>query len=425
MDDRLADLTARLLDAARAAGAAEADALAVAGTSLSADVKDGRLEHAERSETIEIGLRVILGRRQACVSASDISQATITTMAERAVAMAREAPEDPTVGLADPDALSAVRDADGLDLVDPGPEPDPAALQAMAMRAEAAALAVDGVSMLDQASAAYGRRSAHLAATNGFAGRYARTDHALSCVAITGSGSAMDRDWASEMRIHAADLPSPEEVGRLAGERAAARRGARKPPTGAVPVLFDERVAASLVGHLLSATSGSAVVRGATWARDLLGRQVLPAGLTLTDDPLRPRSGASRPFDSEGLPTRRRDIVADGILTGWTLDLGTARKLGLESTGNAHRGPSSPPVAVELERRADAGQRQPRRPDPRHGNRPSGDGDAGRVDQRDDRRLFPRRLGLLGRERRDRLAGERMHHRGKPARHAADAGAGQ
>ena len=343
MTDRLEPLTARLLDAARKAGAEAADALAIEGTSVGIDVRGGKLEQAERSEGIEIGLRVLIGRRQACVSASDISDRTIAEMAERAVAMAREAPEDPNAGLADPAQLATGWDLAALELDDPAPEPAPAELQEDARRAEAAALAVPGVSQVQAASAGYGRRRLHLAATNGFSGGYARTNRSTSAVAITGEGTAMERDWAGESRTFQADLPDAEGIGRLAGERATARAGARRPPTGAVPVLYDERVAGSLIGHLLSAINGTAIARGASWLRDAQGTQVLPAGLSLVEDPHRPRISGSRPFDGEGLATRRRDIVTDGVLTGWVLDLATGRKLGMESTANAQRGTSAPP----------------------------------------------------------------------------------
>jgi len=338
-----ADLAQALLDAARKAGAEAADALVIQGTSLSIDVRGGRLEHAERAEGLDLGLRVLIGRRQACVSSSDASPATLAMMAERAVAMAREAPEDPHVGLADAGQLSARRDGAGLELADPADDPDPARLHDDAARAEAAALAVRGVSRIDQSSASYSRRAVHLAATNGFAGDYQRTSRHISCVAITGEGTAMERDWASEGRTFQADLPDAAEIGTRAGERAVARFGSRKPPSGAYPVLFDERVASSLIGHLTSAINGSAIARGASWLRDALGQQVLPPGFDLTEDPLRPRIAATRPFDAEGLATQSRLWVQDGVLTGWVLDLATGRKLGMPSTANASRGPTAPP----------------------------------------------------------------------------------
>lgn len=343
MSDRLHSLTALLLDAARKAGADAADSLAVDGTSVNIDVRGGNLEQAERSEAVDIGLRVLVGQRQACVSASDISEGTLKTMAERAVAMAREAPEDPYIGLARPDQLATMWDLAALDLADPMAEPSPAMLQDIAVRAEAAAMAVKGVTKIDAASSVYSRFNIHLATSNGFSGGYKRTSHGTSCVAISGEGTGMERDYYADARIHGSDMESPEHIGRVAAERTIARAGARKPPTGAYPVLYDERIAASLVGHLLQAINGSAIARGSSWLRDALHHQILPATMSITEDPLRARAFGSRPFDAEGLPSAARTIVADGILQGWTLDLGTARQLGLESTGNASRGTSAPP----------------------------------------------------------------------------------
>ncbi len=339
----LEGLTAALLDAARRAGADAADAIAVAGDSLSIEVRGGALEQAERAEGVDIGLRVLIGRRQACVSASDARPETITAMAERAAAMAREAPSDPWCGLAEPDQLARDWDLAALDLEDRSEPPSPAALETAAREAEAAALAVAGVTKMDASGAGWQASAMHLAATNGFSGGYARSSHSVQAVAICGAGLGMERDYAFETRSHGADLPSPAEIGRRAGERAVARAGAGKPPTGAFPVLFDERVASSLIGHLTSAINGTAIARGASWLKDALGERVLPDGMDLIEDPLRPRVAGSRPFDGEGLPVARRYLVEGGVLMGWTLDLATGRQLGLASTGNAARGTSAPP----------------------------------------------------------------------------------
>jgi PmbA protein len=344
MDQKLDDLAHAALAAAKAAGAEAADALALADASLSVQVRGGRLEQAERAEGVEIGLRVLIGRRQACVAASDTSAATLAELAERAVAMARAAPDDPYIGLAPPERLVRALDAAALDLADPGPDPTPARLEDEARRAEAAALAAKGISQVDSASASFSRRRMHMAATNGFSGGYARTGRSLSCVAITGEGTDMERDWASESRAHAVDLPSPEAIGALAAERTLARAGARKSPTGAFPVLYDERIAGGLIGHLLDAASGNAVARGASWLRAAMGEAVLPRGLSLMEEPYRPRIQGSRPFDAEGLPPASAPIVENGVLKRWLLDLATARKLGLESTGNAYRSAASPPA---------------------------------------------------------------------------------
>ena len=343
MSDSLRGLCDDLLTAAKRAGADAADAIALAGTSVSIDVRAGALEQAERSEGTDIGLRVFVGQRQANVSASDTRAETLAEMAERAVAMAREAPDDPYAGLADPDQLARDPDIAALELMDPTPEPDPQALQQDALAAEAAALDVDGVTQVQAAHAGYGRTDIWLAATNGFSNGYTRTQRSLSAVAIAGTGTGMERDHDGDSRIFQADLRSAGNIGRVAGERAVAALGARKPPTGRYPVVYDERISSSLIGHLLGAANGASIARGASWLRDALGQQVLPAHLSLIEDPHRPRATASRPFDAEGLPTRRRAVVENGVLTGWTLDLATGRKLGMPSTGNAARGTSSPP----------------------------------------------------------------------------------
>ncbi|MDO5631869.1 MAG: TldD/PmbA family protein [Paracoccus sp. (in: a-proteobacteria)] len=336
-------LTGALLTAARRAGAEQADAMAVRGQSVSVDVRGGALEHAERAEGTEIGLRVLIGGRQASVSASDLSDGTIRQMAERAVAMAQEAPVDDYAGLADPDQLATARDARALELADTAPDPSPDALAELALRAEASALAHAGITQVESANASFSRRDFWLAATNGFSGGYSRSSHGISAVAITGEGLGMERDYAGEARVWAADLPAPEWIGDLAASRTLARAGSRKPPTGAFPILYDRRVAGGLIAHLLSAINGTAISRGASWLLRAKDEPVLPAGLDLTEDPHLPRYPASRLFDAEGLPTARRAIVADGVLRGWLLDLASGRKLGLPSTASAARGMTSPP----------------------------------------------------------------------------------
>lgn len=343
MAQPLDNLTAALLKAAKSAGADAADALAVDGSSISIDVLNGKLEHAERSEGIDIGLRVMIGQRQACVSASDTSADTIETIAQRAVAMAQVAPEDDSIKQADPDQLATGWDANALELFDPAPEPDPATLQENARRAEAAAMDVDGISQVQSASSGYGQRRIHLATSNGFSGGYARNSISTSCVAITGSGADMERDYYGDGRIFAADLESPEYIGEMAAQRTIERANPRKAKSGAYPVLYDERVSSSLMGHLLAAINGTSIVRGSSWLRDAMGAQILPTSMSLIEDPLRARTSSSRPFDGEGLASTKRAIIKDGMLTSWTLDLSTAQKLGLQSTGNASRGTSAPP----------------------------------------------------------------------------------
>ncbi len=337
------EISQTLLDAARTAGAEAADAIVIDGSSVSVEVRGGALEHAERAEGTDLGLRVFLGKRQAIVSSSDSRSETLTAMAERAVAMAREAPEDPFAGLADTGQLVTDWNLDAFELFDPTPEPSAEELMQDALTAEAAAMAVQGVTQVSDAAAAYGTHRVHLAATNGFSGGYARSNRSTSCVAISGEGTGMERDYDGDSRSFQSDLRSAAEIGRTAGERAVQQVGARKPETGSFPVLFDERISSSLIGHLLAASNGAAIARGASWLKDCLGQQVLPSHLSLIEDPHRPRVSGSRPFDAEGLPTRRRAVVEDGVLTGWTLDLSSARKLEMAPTGNAARGVSGPP----------------------------------------------------------------------------------
>ncbi|MGX0978174.1 PmbA protein [Roseovarius sp. MBR-51] len=343
MAKALDELTHALIDAALRAGAEAADAMALRGQSVTIDMRGGTLEQAERAEGVDIGLRVLIGGRQANVSASDTGEATIAALAERAVAMAREAPVDPYAGLAEPGQLARDWDVAAMELCDPSPEPAPDALARMALEAEAAALGVAGVTQVQSATAGYSQRAVHIAASNGFSGGYARSDTGLSCVAIAGTGTGMERDYDGDSRIFACDLREASEIGRRAGERAVERLGARRPRTGGYPVVFDERVSGTLIGHLLAAASGASVARGSSWLRERLGEQVLPEALSVLEDPHRPRVSGSRPFDAEGLPTAKRAIVKDGMLMGWTLDLANARKLGMQSTANATRGTFAPP----------------------------------------------------------------------------------
>ncbi|MEM9146467.1 MAG: metallopeptidase TldD-related protein [Pseudomonadota bacterium] len=334
-----------LLDAALAAGAHAADVLVAASTALEVGVAERALEDAERSESVDIGLRVLIGQRQACVSASERSADVLAETAARAVAVAREAPDDPHCGLAEPDALA--RDAEAaeraLDLADAAASPDPAALEALAREAEDAALAIEGVGQVEQARASWSTDRVTLAASNGLRHQTARTTWAISASAIAGEGLGRERDYAVEIRRHRSDLPAASVIGQRAGERAVAALGARRPPTGPVPVLYDERVAASLIGHLLSAINGQSVARGSSWAADLMDQAVLPAGIDVFDDPTIARGRASRAIDAEGLAARRRPLVEQGRLVSWVLDLATGRQLGLGTTGNARRGTGGPP----------------------------------------------------------------------------------
>jgi len=336
----LTSLAERLVDAARRAGADGADAIATRSVALSVQVRDGTVEESERSEGDSMGLRAFVGRRQAVVSTNDIAGASAHDLAARAVAMARAAPEDPFAGLAERDLL--MRSFPDLDLLD-GELPAVDALEETAKTVEAAGLAVKGVTKSGGASAAAGIGGVVLVTSHGFTGAYLGSRHSIAMQAIAGEGTAMERDYDFSSALHAGDLDTPDQIGRSAGERAVRRLNPRKVSTIRVPVVFDPRVAGSLVGHLASAANGSAIARKTSFLQDKLGEQIFSSGVTIVDDPLRRRGLRSHPFDAEGVAGKRRAIVENGVLTTWFLDCATARELGLQTTGHAQRGVSSTP----------------------------------------------------------------------------------
>jgi PmbA protein len=336
----LTDLAERLVAAARRAGADAADALAVRSVSLGVEVRDGAVEESERSEGDDVGLRALVGRRQAVVSTNDIN-ADAAELAERAVAMARVAPDDPFAGLADPGQLA--RDFPDLDLLDPD-LPTIAELEERARRAEAAALAVKGVTTSAGASASAGIGGMVLVTSHGFTGAYLSSGQSVSMTAIAGEGTAMERDYDYSSTVHGADLDSAEKVGRTAGERAVERLNPRKVQSKRVPVVFDRRLAGSLIGHLANAINGSAIARKTSFLKEKLGQRLFRPGIRVIDDPRRLRGLRSRPFDAEGVSTRQLAVVEDGVLASWLLDCATARELGLHTTGHAQRGVSSTPA---------------------------------------------------------------------------------
>jgi PmbA protein len=349
----LTDLAERLVAAARRAGADDADAVAVRSMSLAVEVREGAVEESERAEGDDVGLRVFVGRRQAVVSTNDVN-GDVAPLAERAVAMARAAPEDPYAGLAD--ARELAREVPDLDLLDPD-LPSVALLEQRAKEAEAAALAVKGVSKSGGASASAGIGGMVLVTSQGFHGAYLSSGQSVMAMAIAGEGTAMERDYDYSSVIHGADLDPPERIGRTAGERAVERLNPRKIETKRVPVVFDRRVAGSMVGHLAGAINGSAVARKTSFLKDRLGARLGKPGIRVIDDPRRMRGLRSRPFDAEGVATRPRAVIDDGVLASWFLDCATARELGLATTGHAQRGvsstPSPGPTNLHLEAGAD------------------------------------------------------------------------
>ncbi|MBD3729909.1 MAG: TldD/PmbA family protein [Sphingomonadales bacterium] len=335
------DRCAQLIEAARRAGADECDAMARAQSSEGIGVRLGKLEDVERSESDEVALRVFVGRRCASIQTSDFSPAAMQELAERAVAMARLAPEDPYAGIAEPDELARGPWPD-LELEDAS-EPTPEILRARALEAEDAARAVAGVTNSEGGSASFTRSVAALVASNGFSGGYAATTHATSASVIAGEGAGMQRDYGWRSARYAADLLPAGEIGRLAGERAVARLDPAGLPSGRMSVVFDPRVSGGLVGHLVGAMAGSAIARKASFLLGKLDEELFPADIEILDDPLQRRGLRSRPFDGEGLPVAARALVQGGRLTGWLTNLAAARQLGVAPTGHGARGGGGSP----------------------------------------------------------------------------------
>lgn len=337
------DMLASLIAAARRAGADAADAVCVGDRSTSVGVRMGALEDVSRAEGQEIGLRLFVGRGNAAVASSDLSADSLDALVERAIAMARAAPEDAFAGLAPEERLMRGPRPD-LDL-DDGGDPDPADLRSLAEAAEEAARAIAGITNSNGGSVSASASTFAVATSHGFVGSTRSTGYSCSASVVAGTGADMQRDYAWHSARHMADLESPAEIGRRAGERAAARLNPVRVVPGAMTILFDPRVATTLLGHFIGAINGAAITRKSSFLLDALGSQVFAKGVTIHDDPSRPRGARSRGFDGEGLPVAASDLVADGVLTTWLADSAAARQLGIAPTGHAVRGVSGAPGA--------------------------------------------------------------------------------
>ncbi|MFN3511711.1 MAG: TldD/PmbA family protein [Phenylobacterium sp.] len=335
------NLLADVVSAALKAGADAAEAVAAERRALSVNVRLGELEEVEREESRDLGLRVFVGRRQATVSGSDISAGARAKLVERAVAMARLAPEDPYAGLAPADVLARGPFPD-LDLYDPS-EPAPEDLEAVARAAEDAARAMPKVTNSDGGSASVSHSEWRLVTSNGFSGEHRASGFSLGASVVAGDGESMESGYEGRSRRWRSDLPDPQAIGQEAGRRAASRLGARKIASTTAPVIFENRLATSLLGPLIGAISGPAIARGTSFLREKLGQPVFAKGVDITDDPHRLRGLGSSPFDDEGVANRPRKLIEDGVLTTWLLNVASARQLGLQTTGHATRGLAGPP----------------------------------------------------------------------------------
>jgi PmbA protein len=345
--EKLAGRVAALVEAAKRAGADAADAVAVRSRSKGVSVRLGKVESTEASESDDISLRVFVGKRVASISATASSEPS--SLAERAVAMAKVSPEDPYQGLVDASLLSnGTVDLDVFDATELSADQ----LREAALQAEEAALAVKGVTNSGGSGASAGIGGMVLATSHGFVGHYVGSRFSRSVSAIAGEGTGMERDYDFSSRQHFADLDSAASIGRSAGERAVRRLGGRKVPTGTVTVVFDPRVARGIAGHLAGAINGASVARKTSFLRDMMGKQVAAAAITVTDDPLRRRGQASRPFDGEGVRGQPLTMVENGVLRHWFLSNSAAKELGLTTNGRGSRSgssvsPSSTNLAIE------------------------------------------------------------------------------
>jgi len=337
--DHATDAVAR----ATRSGADAADCVVASSGSTEIAVRLGKVESIDRSESGELGLRVFIGTRSATASTSDLSRAAIDALVERTVAMARLAPEDPYAALAPAEMLAhgPFADFDLDDVQDQGPE----ALRDRALAAEDAARAVPGVTNSQGAGASHGTGLSAIATSTGFAGSQSGTSHSVSASVLAGEGARMQRDYHYHSTRHLSDLDDPAEIGAEAGRRAVARLDPVRLKSGQMPVVYDPRVASSLLGHLVGAMTGSAIARKTSFLLEKLGTRLFANDIRVIDDPHRPRGMRSRAFDGEGLATSRIALIDDGVLMQWIAETASARQLGIAPTGHAARGVSGAPSA--------------------------------------------------------------------------------
>ena len=330
-----------LVRGALKAGADAAEAVVGERQSLSVGVRLGELEEVEREEARDLGLRVFIGQKQASVSGSDVSAEGRAKLVERVLNMARLAAEDPYAGLAPRDRLAKGPFPD-LQLYDDA-EPSPEDLEARAQAAEDAARAVKGVTNSDGGTGAWSSARYAMVTSGGFVGHHQASSFAVYASAIAGDENGMERGGDGRSTRWQADLPSPAEIGMEAGKRAVQRLGARKIDSQTAAVIFENRIAMSLISPMLGAISGPSIARGASFLKTKLGQPVFSPDIDIVDEPHRPRGLGSSPFDDEGVANKDTRLIDKGVLTTWLLNTSSARQLGMQTTGHASRGLASPP----------------------------------------------------------------------------------
>ena len=330
--DRLAELAEDVIRRARVSGASQAEVSASVSTGLSVNVRLGEVETVERNRDRGFGLTVYFGQRKGSASTADLKPSSIEATIAQACAIARYTESDPCAGLAD--AALMQKHFPDLDLWHPW-EPDVEHAIEIGREVEAAGRVHPAITNSEGASVQCGGALGVYANSHGFVGRERGTHHSISCSLIAGKGDAMQRDGWYEYVRDAGDFPAFAAIGAKAAERAAARLDARKLGTRDCPVLYAPEVARSLVGHLISAASGGSLYRRASFLLDHAGKPVLPAFVGMVEKPCMPRGHASSAFDAEGVATHESALVEGGVLQRYLLGSYSARKLGLQTTGNA------------------------------------------------------------------------------------------
>ncbi|MBB3220601.1 metalloprotease PmbA [Pseudoduganella umbonata] len=331
--DQLKQIARDVLDYARKTGGTDAAVEISEGSGLSVSVRKGKIETIEQNKDKGLGITVFVGQKRGNASTSDFSTASLQATVEAAYNIARFTADDEAAGLAEEHLLE--REPRDLQLFYPWPISTEEAV-VLAQRAEAAGFAVDPRVTNSEGAGVHVQQSHFVSAnTRGFIGGYPYSRHTISATPIAGKGAHMQRDdWYSSVR-DPQKLATPEAIGRYAAERALARLNARQITTRTCPVLFEAPLAAGLLGAFVQATSGGALYRKSTFLLDTLGQQVFPDHVQVSEDPHVPGGIGSAPFDEEGVRTQYRDVVKDGVLQGYFLSTYTARKLGMQTTGNA------------------------------------------------------------------------------------------
>jgi len=337
------DILCGLLEATRRLGADAADGIMVETSDVSSLRRMGKPEGLERSETKAIGLRAFFGHKQAIASSTDTHPDALKELAARAVSMAKAATPDPDSRLATGGLLA--KNLPKLDLYD-AKEPPLSWLAEQCQRAEEAALSVKGITNSEGSEAHYGNGRVSLATSGSdasFAQEYQTSQFSISVSVLGGENTDMQRDYDFTSAHHRADLKDAHDIGISAGERTIKRLNPRRVASQQVPVVFDPRVSRNLVSTFASAISGSSIARGSSFLKDAMGTSVFAPNVTITDDPHRKRGLGSKPFDGEGVAGKKLTLIENGVLKTWLLDVRTAHKLGLVTTGHASRGIASPP----------------------------------------------------------------------------------